>query len=239
MCKGSSGSTATTGFHLFETLCGERKTGLRYLDHHLARLTASARTLAFNCDVGRIRSEALQHAADLPEDGQSRVRIRLESSGAFEVSHSPLPPLDVARVRLISGADWGFEPQCSSHPLRLHKTSLRSDYDSGWKLAESLGAFDMLFLNERGELTEGGRSNLFLQMKGRWWTPPLSSGVLPGIMRGMLLGDRDFNVGERVLFFSDLLDAEDMLLCSSLRGLMRAKLLRQEDLSREPNRETS
>jgi branched-subunit amino acid aminotransferase/4-amino-4-deoxychorismate lyase len=226
----SSESIVTQSFYLFETLCGARRTGLRYLDHHLARLAASARTLAFNCNLERVRSEALRHGAELPVDGEYRLRIRLESSGTFEVTHSPLLPLGVAPITLLLAADWGFASQCSSNPLLLHKTSLRGDYDSGWRLAESLGAFDMLFLNERGELTEGGRSNLFLQIKGRWRTPPLSSGVLPGIMRGMLLKDRSFDAAERVLFLNDLLEAEDILLCNSLRGIMKAKLLRQKDL---------
>jgi branched-subunit amino acid aminotransferase/4-amino-4-deoxychorismate lyase len=206
---------------------------LRYLDRHLARLAVSAQTLAFDCNLERIRNEALQHGAELPEDGPYRVRIRLERSGMFEVNHAPLGPLGAAPITLLLGADWGIAPLLSSNPLLLHKTSLRGDYDNGWKLAESLGAFDMLFLNERGELTEGGRSNLFLRLKDRWWTPPLSSGVLPGIMREVLLGDRSFNAGERVLFFSDLLDAEDILLCNSLRGVMQARLLRQKTLPGE------
>jgi branched-subunit amino acid aminotransferase/4-amino-4-deoxychorismate lyase len=223
----------TQSFYLFETLCGARETGLRYLDHHLARLAASAQTLAFDYDLERIRNEALRHAAALPEDGSYRVRIRLERSGTFEVNYAPLLSLDAAPITVLWGADWDFAPQMSSNPLLLHKTSLRDDYDKGWKLAESLGAFDMLFFNERGELTEGGRSNLFLRLKDRWWTPPLSSGVLPGIMRKVLLEDRSFDAAERILFFNDLLNAEDILLCNSLRGIMQARLLRQKSLSGE------
>src|ERR1700761_1186064 len=168
----NSESMVTQSFYLFETLCGVRKTGLRHLDLHLARLAASARILAFNCDLEHVRSEALRHGAELPEDGQHRLRIRLESLGTVEVNHSPLVPLGTAPIRLLLSSDWGFASQCSSNPLRLHKTSLRGDYDNGWRFAEGLGAFDMLFVNERGELTEGGRSNLFLRMEDRWWPPP-------------------------------------------------------------------
>jgi branched-subunit amino acid aminotransferase/4-amino-4-deoxychorismate lyase len=235
----NSATVVEQGFYLFETLCGARETGLRYLDRHLARLAASAQTLAFDCDLERIRNEAMRQGAELPEDGPYRVRIRLERSGMFEVNHAPLGPLGATPITLLLGADWGLAPQYSSNPLLLHKTSLRGDYDSGWKLAESLGAFDMLFLNERGELTEGGRSNLFLRLKDRWWTPPLSSGVLPGIMRELLLADRSFDAGERVLSFSDLLDAEDILLCNSLRGVMQARLLRRKSLSGEAEGESS
>ena len=54
-----------------------------------------------------------------------------------------------------------------------HKTSVRTRYDAAWRAAEAEGAFDTLFFNERGELTEGGRSNVFVQVDGRWCTPPL------------------------------------------------------------------
>jgi len=228
---------AAQSFYLFETLCCVRKTGLRHLDLHLARLAASARTLAFNCDLECIRKEALRHGEELPRDGPYRVRINLERSGVFEVNSTPLLPLTTAPIWLLSGSDWGFASECSSNSLLLHKTSLRDNYDKGWKLAEGQGAFDMLFLNERGELTEGGRSNLFLRLKNKWWTPPLSSGVLPGIMREVLLGDRSFDAGERVLFFKDLLDAKDIILCNSLRGVLQAKLRRRKSMSREVNRE--
>jgi para-aminobenzoate synthetase/4-amino-4-deoxychorismate lyase len=105
---------------------------------------------------------------------------------------------------------------------------LRDEYDRGWQFAESKGAFDLLFINERGELTEGGRTNLFLRLENTWWTPPLTSGVLPGIMRSILLEDIDFDANERVLFPEDLFRAEEILLCNSLRGAMKAELIAKQ-----------
>jgi para-aminobenzoate synthetase/4-amino-4-deoxychorismate lyase len=82
-----------------------------------------------------------------------------------------------------------------------------------------------LFFNERGELTEGGRSNVFVMLEGRWWTPPLSSGVLPGVMRSVLLDDPDMQAGERVLTREDVLNAQALLLCNALRGAMPARII--------------
>jgi para-aminobenzoate synthetase/4-amino-4-deoxychorismate lyase len=106
-----------------------------------------------------------------------------------------------------------------------HKTTLRTRYDAAWKSAEAAGAFDKLFFNAAGELTEGGRSNVFVKLGGRWYTPPLSAGVLPGVMRAVLLDDAAWGASERSLSRSDLLAAEAVVLCNALRGALPATLL--------------
>jgi len=85
-----------------------------------------------------------------------------------------------------------------------------------------VGAFDTLFFNERGELTEGGRSNVFVRIGGRWYTPPLSSGVLPGVMRGVLLDDPAWNAIECPLTRASLSRAQEIVVCNALRGPLRA-----------------
>ena len=94
-----------------------------------------------------------------------------------------------------------------------------------WREAESKGAFDMLFFNDRGELTEGGRTSVFIKLDGQWWTPPLSSGVLPGVMRSVLLEDASMQARERVLLRADVLRAEALVLCNALRGAVPAALV--------------
>lgn len=82
----------------------------------------------------------------------------------------------------------------------------------------------MLFFNDRGELTEGGRSNVFLKIDGLWYTPPLSSGLLPGVMRAVLLGDPEWNAAERVILESDLMRADALIVCNALRGVLSARV---------------
>jgi para-aminobenzoate synthetase/4-amino-4-deoxychorismate lyase len=53
----------------------------------------------------------------------------------------------------------------------------------------------------------------------------LSSGVLPGVMRGVLLEDKVLNAAERVLTREDVLNAEALLVCNALRGAVPARLL--------------
>ena len=71
-------------------------------------------------------------------------------------------------------------------------------------------------------MTEGGRSNVFLRLDGRWITPPLSSGLLPGVMRAVLLDDPAWNAVERPLTRDDLRRAEAVCACNALRGAMAA-----------------
>jgi para-aminobenzoate synthetase/4-amino-4-deoxychorismate lyase len=114
------------------------------------------------------------------------------------------------------------QPMQSQDVFLRHKTTLRRRYDLAWQAAEKNGAFDTLFVNEKSQVTEGGRSNLFVCRDGQWLTPPLSEGVLPGIMRGLLLDDPTMNAREAVLTLEDLRVAERIMVCSSLRGSLPA-----------------
>jgi para-aminobenzoate synthetase / 4-amino-4-deoxychorismate lyase len=64
-----------------------------------------------------------------------------------------------------------------------------------------------------------------VKLTGRWWTPPLSSGVLPGVMRAVLLEDAELGAQERVLTRADVLNAEALLVCNALRGAVPARLV--------------
>jgi para-aminobenzoate synthetase/4-amino-4-deoxychorismate lyase len=88
-----------------------------------------------------------------------------------------------------------------------------------------LDAFDAVFVNAAGEVTEGARSNLLAKLNGRWYTPPLESGVLCGVMRSRLLA-RCPGITERALSLEDVLSAQELLVCSALRGLQRAVWLK-------------
>ena len=84
----------------------------------------------------------------------------------------------------------------------------------------------MLFFNERGELTEGGRSNVFVKVDGHWFTPPLSAGILPGVMRQVLLEDPTMQARERTLTQADVLGAQALIICNALRGALPARVIR-------------
>jgi para-aminobenzoate synthetase/4-amino-4-deoxychorismate lyase len=194
-----------------------REAGPRHMERHLRRLEASARYFGFAWDEAAARSYLALACQALPPGQPHRLRMAMNAAGAFAVQTGQLAPLqEPVRVLLAS------ERTDSSDLFLRHKSTLRERYDAAWKAAEAQGAFDQLFFNERGELTEGGRSNVFLRMGGLWITPPLSSGMLPGVMRAVIL--EAWGAQERVVTRGMLLAAEEIVVCNSLRGALRATL---------------
>ena len=112
----------------------------------------------------------------------------------------------------------------NANPLAEHKTTLRQHYDDGVRAAEQAGAFDSLFFTEDGRLVEGGRTSVFVKLDGRWFTPPVTDGALPGVMRATLLGDPAWQATERTLRLEDLARAEALVVCNALRGALPARL---------------
>jgi para-aminobenzoate synthetase/4-amino-4-deoxychorismate lyase len=211
-------------FELFETLYATREDGARHLERHLARLAASAAWFGYPYNADLARAGVLAACAALPPGAPHRLRLALLADGDVTAQTAPLAPLasGAAPVRLLL-AD---APVRSGDLFLRHKTSVRARYDAAWRAAERAGAFDTLFFNERGELTEGGRSNVFVRVAGRWVTPPLSSGVLPGVMRAVLLADPDWNAVEVAITRETLERAQDIVVCNALRGALPATLVR-------------
>ncbi|MBU9557438.1 aminodeoxychorismate synthase component I [Burkholderia multivorans] len=217
---------ADPGFQLFETTCATRADGIRHVDRHLARLQRSADAFGFRFDADALRRAIDTRCAALDGDGPYRMKLSLAKDGTLDIVAAALKPLPAGPVRVWLAADHGFAPTRANDALLLHKTTRRADYDRAWQAAEALGGFDMLFVNERGELTEGGRSNLFVKLDGQWVTPPLASGVLPGVMRAVLLDDPAFGAVERIVTRDDLARAQALLLTNALRGALDAVLMK-------------
>jgi para-aminobenzoate synthetase/4-amino-4-deoxychorismate lyase len=197
-------------FALLETLLHEPGAGFFLLDGHLARLRRSAAHFDFRFD----RREALRrlHAAASP-GGALRVRLLLDRVGAVTVEAAPLDAAP-SLVRLGLAA----EPVDSREPLLFHKTTRRALYDRA--RAARPDCDDVLLVNERGELTESTIANVVLHLDGALVTPPLDSGLLPGVLRADLL--RRGIIHERVLRVTDVERAGGIYLINSVRRWTRA-----------------
>jgi len=205
------------GLKLIETLRREDGQYPR-LGGHLARLRGSATWLGFALD----ESELLRQLAAQPAVGAWRVRLTLAKRGEIEVQSFELPA-EATGIRRARLAEAKID---STNPLRRHKTTERQVYDEALAgLAGDTSIFDVVFLNERGEVAEGARSNVFVEGDGVLLTPPLSSGCLPGVLRAELLGSGQAREG--VLWPEDL--ASGFWLGNALRGLIRVEL--QRDLT--------
>ncbi|HWY14690.1 MAG TPA: aminodeoxychorismate synthase component I [Rhizomicrobium sp.] len=200
--------------HLIETLRYEPGVGFLRLDRHLARIASSAAALGFGFDAACAGHELQRCVAGRFE--ALRVRLTLHEDGMMCAGAEPF---------VASRVPWRFaiSPRrvSSRDPLLRHKTSRRELHDSEHaRLAASLGCDEVLFLNERGELTEGSRTNIFVEIGGTLLTPALTAGLLDGCLRRELLDEgRCF---EAPLTSADLDRAERVFLGNSLRGLIPA-----------------
>ena len=150
--------------------------------------------------------------------GPRRIRLTLAHDGRFQISQAVLE--DCALPALAVLAEERVDP---GNYLLGHKTSARRMYDRALaRLAGCPDFFDAVFLNTRGEVCEGARSNVFIERDGVWLTPPTSSGLLPGVMRRQLL--ESGRAIEAVLFKEDLLGAPAIYLTNSLRGVIPVRL---------------
>ena len=218
------------GIELFETMRATRAGGVAHRERHRARLGASAAALGFEFDAADFDASLARATAAIPAatpHAPWRVRVSLRFDGRLSATQAPLTPLHGEGVRLVLAQ----EPLPAGRPLAGHKTSARELYDAGIRAAEAVGAFDMLFFDAAGHLVEGGRSNVFVRLDGCWCTPPLADGVLPGVMRGLLLDDPAWAACERHLVRDDVLRADALMVCNALRGPLAATLVGRRALA--------
>ncbi len=200
------------GLKLIETL---RRDGGVYpmWAGHLSRLKRSAAYFGFPLDEPLLLSELGRQ----PSRGTWRVRVTLDKAGAIDVeavAFDSAPP----GLRLAAMAEQAID---SRDVLRRHKTTVRPLYDAALRsLPADSPVFDLVFLNERGELAEGARSTIFVERDDVLLTPPLASGALPGVLRAHLLATG--KAREAVLWPDDL--AGGFWLGNALRGLVRVEL---------------
>jgi para-aminobenzoate synthetase/4-amino-4-deoxychorismate lyase len=203
-------------FKLIETLLWDG--GFRFLSQHLDRLQSSATHFQFVFERGVIAAQLEELAPSLRPGLHYKIRLLLAVDGQATVQSTEFTPCStVARVNMAG------ERTSSDDYFLQHKTTRREMYDRSYHRARLTGFDDTLFVNERDEITEGAISNIFIEKGGRWFTPPLSSGVLPGIYRRYLLGSRA-GATERVLTLEDLRQADQLYICNAVRGLRKATL---------------
>ena len=208
-------------FGVFETLRAEGGQ-CALLSLHLERLqeAAAALNLRLPPDAAQQIGRYLQA---LPDAAPYRVKALLDSDG-LHLSHAACAPLHGAQYALIAPQALPLHDY-----LRRFKTTRRAAYDAGWQQAEQQGAFDSLFFNTEGCLLEGGRSNVFVRFGSEWHTPLLDLDILNGVMRRAVLADSQHylntaHIFERRITQAQLRQADEIVLCNALRGLIRVEL---------------
>lgn len=192
-------------FELFESMLMENGE-IFLLERHLERLRKSAEFFGFRFD------EDALHAllAEIPSK-KAKLKINLGKDGRLTVETSPIANrTDPMRVSLATA------PINSSDPFLFHKTT-RRDFSN-----------DIIFWNERGEVTESGIANVVVAIDDQLFTPPFESGLLAGTFREQLLAEG--KIKERVITIEDLKNVKSFYLINSVRKWMKAELVVEQDL---------
>ena len=186
------------------------------LDRHLKRLALSADYFGFRFDEAAITRQLVDTTRWLTKP--HKVRLLLYPDGEATIECLPLPPQPADQTPapvIIAG-----QRVSSSDPFLYHKTTRRTLYDE--ERSRYPECADVIFLNERGEVTEGSSTNAVALLDGKLVTPPVRCGLLSGTFREALIEGGILQ--ERVLTLDDLRAADEILLINSVRGWRKVYL---------------
>ena len=145
--------------------------------------------------------EAENHATGL-------LRVSFDTTGNWAAVH-------LAYEEVKSAATVGIHPD----PLVIQGVPVKSyPYNHRLEILEQarLNGFDeALVTSSKGTICEGSVCNILFKIAGTWCTPPLSDGVLPGVMRALVI--ENFDVMVRSIAVAEIAEIESGFLLSSLR----------------------
>lgn len=205
-------------FSLLETMRWEQ--GVALLSRHLSRSEAAATALDFEFDKTAIHEAFQQHEASLDKNVVYRLRLTINRRGGIQITSSPIDP-DVSAFRRVVLSP---QPWTSQRPLAAYKTTDRAEYENAHEGAVSKGFDEAILLNERDEVVEGSRTNVWIRRAGRWLTPVLESGCLPGVFRAHLLDTLE-RAAEATLTVDDLVGADQVAVSNAVHGLSNVEFL--------------
>ena len=210
-------------------------------DRHMRRLRHSAEMLALGVPLSNeqiaARIDETVHAAGLRRDQDAYVRIMV-TRGIGDLSYDPAatpepsivvivkPHVDLPADMMTNGVKAALVPIVRNHPGSVNPLIKSNNLlNSALAMQEAVrrGAFEGIMRNYRGELAECSTSNLFVVRAGAALTPPLESGLLPGITREFLLEigpEAGVPVCEQVLKDQDLFGADECFLTSTTREVV-------------------
>ena len=214
LVKGAFVRGAAGGHDLIETMRFDPAEGVPLLELHLERMKASAADLGFSFDRHEVRNRIQALCFELEK--AAKLRLVLSRTGAVAMEAHPLPPALPDPVPCIA-----LPHPTVAHDWRLrHKSTDRSFYEEALATAKEAGATEALLVRD-GLVTEGSWTNVFIERDGTLVTPPVSAGLLPGVLRRSLIEAGKAREGNVRL--EDL--ADGFFIGNALRGLMPARLV--------------
>lgn len=205
----------TADLQLIETMLWDPSTGFPHLAEHLSRLSSSAWYFDVPLDPAEVRAALTR--ATRSAGKPSKVRLLVDRTGWLSVEIASFDPRSDGPLRLAIDSD----PVDPDDPFLYHKTTNRSTYERA--LARHPDADDVILVNVHGNVTETAFGNIAVDLDGRWTTPPVADGLLPGTMRRALIDAGE--LGERSISVAELRDSPRVARVNAVRGWQDATLV--------------
>lgn len=212
------------GMGAFETIAVEKGKPI-LLEKHLERLEQAADffKLGSCSERGLSRERVLSYLA-----GQDS---KFTDHGVLKIVCSAENLFFQMRTNTYSEEDYakGFVADISkvrrneTSPLVYHKTLNYGDCILEKRAAAAAGINEKVFINTKGQISEGTVSNIFFVRKNMIYTPQLSCGLLPGILREYVMSK--FSVVETIIYPDELMYYEECFVTNSLMGVMPVRQL--------------
>ncbi len=154
-------------FEIFETMRYENGE-IKFLDDHLARMKLAADYFLFKFNEKKIRKQLVKTIAGVDMQKPKKIKLSLTKWGEVKVDVSDIPKATKNVSLIISQSKID-----STDKFRNFKTTNRKLYDDEYALYNLKGFYEVLYLNEKDEIAEGSRTNIFIGKDNNWFTPSL------------------------------------------------------------------
>ena len=191
-------------FQIIETVKIENGTIL-FEKEHFERMQKTAEHFGFKFKT-----------PEIVKTDNGMLRILLNRDGEIKTELKKITPAKTFKIAISPII------QNSKNEFLYYKTTYRPWYFDSFQKIKNGEIYDEIFFNEKGELTEGARSNIVLQLNGNLYTPPVQCGLLNGVFRQELL--KNNKCTEKILYKKDLEKAEKIFCVNSVRGMVEIRL---------------
>lgn len=185
------------------------------LEEHLQRLGKSATYFRYNFPLEKVKGK-LKEFAEHKKIGQWKVRLLLYKDGEISIEGQAISQMKSPKKVILA-----TKPIDSEHLYLYHKTTNRAVYQQFQPQSPEI--LDVLLWNEKSELTEFMNGNVVVEMDGKRWTPPVSSGLLAGTFREHLL--KEGQIHEKILTVEDIEKFSRVWFINSVRKWIEVEII--------------
>ncbi|MBU2540827.1 MAG: aminodeoxychorismate synthase component I [Candidatus Omnitrophica bacterium] len=210
-------------FQLIETMV-LRQGEIALLEYHLERLEESTLYFDFCFKPEKILYQIKRFIKKLKRDRNYKLRLLLFRDGYISLTSQDLTNLGSRPQRIIFSRKYTN----SGDSFLFHKTTKRALYNSEHAQYRKKGYFDCIFKNEKGEITEGAISNIFIEKDSKIYTPALSCGLLNGVYRRYLFATAKSLLSECVLHEADIYSADNIYLTNAIYGIIKIQPMKRK-----------